>query len=312
VCTSCLTRSAQYTVRTLINEHSYTIAWKQSLPSIPLEGIVEYKSLPSGLHNVKSDLVYFVHEQEFAGVSAFQNVEASAGERNARFISVGALVRLGDGRLGRAWEHAGALKELAEQVVVDIEDVKVLEEYWDRWRDNGSGEDEEGARNTSSAAKRRSRALSSLTLGGSQAFKQRLPPYHPAYSILGYLDTFGPLAFPLHRLALLRKRVLVITPVPVKAPCEYGMLLLSACWGVLDRMLTSIQSTTCLYYPPCLTRSCTRHLPHLSLAYDHSSTLASTIYRISPTSARPTPIPTKPAQKMAAAGSHAPQTRFWP
>lgn len=91
---------------------SYTIAWKDSIPSVPLEGVVEYKSLPSGLHNVKEDLVYFVHEQ-FAGISAFVNAPARSEERNAQFIAVGAMVRLGDGRLGRAWEHAGSLRELA-------------------------------------------------------------------------------------------------------------------------------------------------------------------------------------------------------
>jgi hypothetical protein len=90
----------------------YTIAWKQSLESVPLEGVVEYKSLPSGLHNVKEDLVYFVHEQ-YAGISAFVNTPAGQEERNAQFISVGAMVRLGDGRLGRAWEHAGELRALA-------------------------------------------------------------------------------------------------------------------------------------------------------------------------------------------------------
>jgi hypothetical protein len=96
-----------------LSAYSYTIAWKDSIPSVPLEGVVEYKSLPSGLHNVKEDLVYFVHEQ-YAGISAFVNAPAGSEERNAQFIAVGAMVRLGDGRLGRAWEHAGNLRELAE------------------------------------------------------------------------------------------------------------------------------------------------------------------------------------------------------
>jgi hypothetical protein len=90
----------------------YTIAWKQSLKNVPLEGVVEYKSLPSGLHNVKEDLIYFVQDQ-YAGVSAFVNRPAGAEERNAQFIAVGAMVRLGDGRLGRAWEHADGLIDLA-------------------------------------------------------------------------------------------------------------------------------------------------------------------------------------------------------
>ena len=35
----------------------YTLGWRRSLPGIQLDGVVEYKSLPSGLHNVKEDLV---------------------------------------------------------------------------------------------------------------------------------------------------------------------------------------------------------------------------------------------------------------
>ncbi|KAK1051580.1 hypothetical protein LTS16_002451 [Friedmanniomyces endolithicus] len=39
----------------------YTTAWKRSDPDLDLSG-VEYKSLPSGLHGVQQDLVYFVHD----------------------------------------------------------------------------------------------------------------------------------------------------------------------------------------------------------------------------------------------------------
>ncbi|KIW04889.1 uncharacterized protein PV09_04064 [Verruconis gallopava] len=200
----------------------YTIAWKQSLAGVPLEGVVEYKSLPSGLHNVKHDLVYFVHER-WAGVSAFRNAEAEQGERGARFIAVGALVRLGDGRLGRAWEHAGPLTDLAARLVADTGEVRPLEEYWDAHRASGDGDGEVSKEPDSpfTVARRRNRALSSVTLGASGVLQQTLPEHHPAYSILGFLDTFGPLAFALHRMALLRRRILIVTPPPVKAPCEY-------------------------------------------------------------------------------------------
>ena len=77
-----------------------------------LEGIVEFKSLPSGLHNVQEDLIYFVHDK-YAGVSAFVNEPTSAEERNALMLAVGCLVPLSYGRLGRSWRHAKRLKELA-------------------------------------------------------------------------------------------------------------------------------------------------------------------------------------------------------
>lgn len=93
----------------------YTILWKQSAPDVELEGLVEYKSLPSGLHTVSEDLIYFVHDTGHAGLSAFVNMPCDEEEaRNARMVAVGVLVPLSYGRLGRAWRHAEALKEMAE------------------------------------------------------------------------------------------------------------------------------------------------------------------------------------------------------
>lgn len=93
----------------------YTIKWKQGIPGLELEGAVEYKSLPSGLHTVTDDLIYFVHDGGHAGLSAFINTRTDdEAARNARMIAVGILVPLSYGRLGRAWRHAEALKDMAE------------------------------------------------------------------------------------------------------------------------------------------------------------------------------------------------------
>jgi hypothetical protein len=92
----------------------YTILWKQNAPGIDLEGLVEYKSLPSGLHTVSKDLIYFVNDSVHAGLSAFVNMPCDEEEaRNARMFAVGVLVPLSYGRLGRAWRHAEGLKEMA-------------------------------------------------------------------------------------------------------------------------------------------------------------------------------------------------------
>lgn len=91
----------------------YTITWKRAVPHVELDGQVEYKSLPSGLHTVRHDLIYFV-DGAHAGLSAFVNEPCEEEEaRNARMIAVGILVPLSYGRLGRAWRHAENLKELA-------------------------------------------------------------------------------------------------------------------------------------------------------------------------------------------------------
>lgn len=90
----------------------YTIGWKRCAPGVVLEGVVEYKSLPSGLHTVKEDLIYFVHDNH-AGLSAFVNSPAGEDLRNARMIAVGVLVPLSYGRLGRGWKYAEQLKGMA-------------------------------------------------------------------------------------------------------------------------------------------------------------------------------------------------------
>lgn len=92
----------------------YTIAWKRTADGVDVDGRVEYKSLPSGLHTVSEDLIYFVHDGAHAGLSAFVNMPCDEEEaRNARMIAVGVLVPLSYGRLGRAWRHAEGLKSLA-------------------------------------------------------------------------------------------------------------------------------------------------------------------------------------------------------
>ncbi|ERS97232.1 hypothetical protein HMPREF1624_06563 [Sporothrix schenckii ATCC 58251] len=127
----------------------YTIVWKQATPGLDLSGAVEYKSLPSGLHAVSEDLIYFVHEEAsngdagstsstppsdttgYAGLSAFVNLPTEeAGARNARMIAVGVLVRRSYGRLGRAWRHAAALMDMARQLAADSTQVPLLEAYW--------------------------------------------------------------------------------------------------------------------------------------------------------------------------------------
>ncbi|CAK7268609.1 hypothetical protein SEPCBS57363_003180 [Sporothrix epigloea] len=140
----------------------YTIVWKQAVPGLDLAGAVEYKSLPSGLHTVSEDLVYFVHGElnsndnengdggvgssspgtsdtginGYAGLSAFVNLSTDdTSARNARMIAVGVLVPRSYGRLGRAWRHAQALLCMARQLAAHGDEVQLLVAYW---RENSS------------------------------------------------------------------------------------------------------------------------------------------------------------------------------
>ncbi|KAK0711586.1 hypothetical protein B0H67DRAFT_646945 [Lasiosphaeris hirsuta] len=236
----------------------YTIVWKQAVPGLELEGIVEYKSLPSGLHTVPDDLVYFVHDNGHAGLSAFVNERTDEAEsRHARMIAVGVLVPLSYGRLGRAWRHAPALKEMASALATDRKQTQLLEQYWER----------NGARETS--APQPLKPLSETPVcSPSLSFRagrpgqgnghsrnrsasdgaalippgHRLSPFHPAWSLTALLDTFGPLIFPIHRAALLRKRIMISTHAPVHEACNF----------VYDiSVLSNIPLSVCDIIDPC-------------------------------------------------------------
>lgn len=196
--------------------YSYTIAWKRTAtPDIALENAVEYKSLPSGLHSVQNDLVYFTHEG-YAGLSAFAKGDAGAEERNANFVAVGILVKKEGkyGRLGRGWLLAGRLEKLAAALASDPEAVTPLEEFWQEQTTKQPGSNGEGNGHS------RARAIS--TVSAVLKDEESLPEYHPALSIHRFINTFGPLVFRLQQAALLRKRILFVGIPPVRSACEFG------------------------------------------------------------------------------------------
>ena len=51
---------------------------------------------------------------------------------------------------------------------------------------------------------------------------QSLSPHHPALSLPAFLDTFGPLVFPIYKAALLRKRLLIVGHASVELSCNFG------------------------------------------------------------------------------------------
>ncbi|KAI1450910.1 hypothetical protein F5Y02DRAFT_412555 [Annulohypoxylon stygium] len=207
----------------------YTISWKAAKPGVELEGVVEYKSLPSGLHTVSEDLIYFVHDG-YAGLSAFVNAPVEDSEvRNARMLAVGVLVPLSYGRLGRAWRHAEGLKAIASALAIDNKAMGLLEEYWKKSQD-----DQESAipsesiesptvtfQTPSKPPKGHIRNRSASDGAALLAPGHRLSPFHPAWSLTKLLDTFGPLIFPIQRAALLRKRILISCHAPVQEACNF-------------------------------------------------------------------------------------------
>ncbi|KND87992.1 Protein LCHN [Tolypocladium ophioglossoides CBS 100239] len=205
----------------------YTIVWKRAVPGLELDGRVEYKSLPSGLHTVRDDLIYFVHDGAHAGLSAFVNEPCEEeAARNARMIAVGILVPLSYGRLGRAWRHAENLKDMAAKLAKDRNMTEVLEKYWGANKaDDGEATDAaHGADLPPSPTQDRKTHCRNRSVSDGAALlpaEHRLSPHHPAWSLAKLLDRFGPLIFPIHRAALLRRRILISCHAPVREICDF-------------------------------------------------------------------------------------------
>lgn len=234
----------------------YTIIWKEAVPGLELEGVVEYKSLPSGLHTVPDDLIYFVHEDGYAGLSAFINAPTDEEEsRHARMIAVGVLVPLSYGRLGRAWRHAQGLKDMAVKLAADRKQTQMLVEYWDKC---GTRDASGQAPAPSTDSPLNSPALSFVKRPSPKADGHarnrsasegaallppghRLSPFHPAWSLNNLLDTFGPLIFPIQRAALLRKRILISTHAPVHEACNFGTCVLQNSRSIDRRIANNLQ-----------------------------------------------------------------------
>ncbi|PHH63616.1 hypothetical protein CDD81_5708 [Ophiocordyceps australis] len=197
----------------------YTIAWKAALsPELLAEGRVEYKSLPSGLHTVARDLVYFVHDGGHAGLAAFCNEPCcDEGARNARMVAVGVLVPLGCGRLGRVWRHAASLEQMALCLAKNGSQTALLEHYWQEHKAVETSHGPPSAGLWPSTA--HGRRASDATLW--PAHEHSLSPQHPAWSLTRLLDVFGPLVFPIHRAAVLRKRILISCHAPLHQVCDF-------------------------------------------------------------------------------------------
>ena len=169
-------------------------------------------------------------------------------------LAVGVLVPLSYGRLGRSWRHAQGLKDLARYRLVflasqmwmlmprtfrrlagNMKNTRPLEEFWEKNRikeeaqppvnaesplDSPSSLKFTNVKRQLANGRQRSRAVSDTA---AQLDSDRtLSPFHPALSLPSFVDTFGPLIFPLHRAALLRKRILLAGHAPVEQMCDFG------------------------------------------------------------------------------------------
>lgn len=128
-----------------------------------------------------------------------------------------------------------SLTQINRQYARDTSNSKPLEEYWETYqtrrshaadippdsplespmsiRFKGNGERPDSSH--------RNRAFSDAMVLESSS-RPALTPFHPASSLPHFINSFGPLFFPLYRAALLRKRILLMAEAPVHIPCNFG------------------------------------------------------------------------------------------
>lgn len=113
----------------------------------------------------------------------------------------------------------------------DPENTELLEDFWDshQLRDDDEPHEHSTQAESPSADRVKRRQSQDSANGHVRARKravtaasalvhpgQSLSPHHPALSLPTFLDTFGPLIFPLYKAALLRKRILLVGQAPVE------------------------------------------------------------------------------------------------
>ncbi|KAF8197008.1 hypothetical protein BJ912DRAFT_1056100 [Pholiota molesta] len=189
-----------------------TVDWSlKASDDLDLEHL-EFSALPSGLHLVERDVVYFTKDGQH-GVCIFRRRKTSEqGHRGVRLSSLGIL--LAKSHRPRPWRHVNALKELTDTIYARIEatGTGVLEPTEEDW---------EPAREFFEQCKLRRSDVGGA--GDWAGWSDELDgPYAepldaiPTLHLPHLLRILGPSALTLYKHVLGRKRILIYTLPPVE------------------------------------------------------------------------------------------------
>ncbi|KIJ67315.1 hypothetical protein HYDPIDRAFT_148817 [Hydnomerulius pinastri MD-312] len=204
---------------------------------LQLDG-VEFSTLPSGLHLVDRDVVYFTKDTH-SGVCVFRRRRTTEhGQRGFRLSSLGIL--LVKSTRPRPWRHVEALKSLVDTVYSSLEHRGVLE---------ASEADWEPAR-----AFFEERKVRRADLGGAGDWhgwsyeldspKIEYSPSSPTPHLPHLLRILGPSALTLYKHVLGRRRILIYTLPPVEAACILCQVAADICYEAqLDPSLLTSDGT---------------------------------------------------------------------
>ncbi|CAG8452843.1 13366_t:CDS:2, partial [Ambispora leptoticha] len=222
-------------------KHGNTIEW-QHPKDFDLNG-VEFSAMPSGLHLMKKDIIYFVRPP-YIGLSVYENVPTfdQSQDRGAHMAAVGILVtKTSETEIyGQPWRHVEFLQSQVRQHVNVSSDYSVLEGFFSEHGclKNNHGNDNIISRSLlSSSSPRHSLkntyfSASMMTAIGSNGIindeisylnHQELSnsPSHPAHHFSSFIQYFGPSIFVLWKAAILNKRILYYSAPPVETGCHF-------------------------------------------------------------------------------------------
>ncbi|KAG2064736.1 hypothetical protein BDR04DRAFT_1109627 [Suillus decipiens] len=191
---------------------------------LELDG-VEFSTLPSGLHLVDQDVVYFTKDTH-SGVCVFRRRRtAEHGHRGFRLTSLGVL--LAKSTRSRPWRHVAALRALADSIYLSLETRGVLEPSESDW---------EPARVFFEERKVRRVDLSGAGewYGWSHELDNPDPEFsrfNPTMHLSHLLRILGPSALTLYKHVLGRQRILIYTLPPVEAACILCQVAADICYA---------------------------------------------------------------------------------
>ncbi|KAL6310279.1 hypothetical protein BKA93DRAFT_755212 [Sparassis latifolia] len=182
---------------------------------------VEFSCLPSGLHLMERDVVYFTKD-DHAGVCVFQRRQTSEhGHRGFRLSSLGIL--LARSTRPRPWRHVPALKALVHTIYSSLGDRDILvpvDSYWDPAR-----------------AFFAERQVHRADLGGAgdwNGWTMELDSdasyMNPTMHLAHILRILGPSCLTLYKHVLGRRRILIYTLPPVEAACILCQIAADICY----------------------------------------------------------------------------------
>ncbi|OCH89520.1 hypothetical protein OBBRIDRAFT_888367 [Obba rivulosa] len=182
---------------------------------------VEFSCLPSGLHLIERDVIYFT-KGEHAGVCIFHRRRTTEdGHRGFRLSSLGIL--LAKSSRPRPWRHVAALKDVISTIYTSLKDRAGLDPMHEDWEPARAFFEERRVRHADLGVAGEWSGWSGELDGDERASS-------PTVHLPHLLRILGPSSLTLYKHVLGRRRILIYTLPPVEAACVLCQVAADVCW----------------------------------------------------------------------------------